>query len=154
MNRFLGVDYGHVRIGLSHADDLGIAFPLPAITTPNIHQAILQLREICHLRKINHIIVGYPINMDNSIGIKVKEVDQFIQELKVVSSLPIITIDERLTTHEAMIRSGFSKKSPQEQMRLRKNGYLDSLAATIMLQDYLDETIFGNPSFPNEIKTV
>ncbi len=146
MNRYLGVDYGNVRIGLAHADDLGIAFPLPAIIFTNRQQAILELLQVCHLRKINRLVVGSPINMDDSRGLKVNEVDQFIEKLKELSNIPVTLIDERLTTHEAIVRSGYYKKSLKEQIRLRKSGYLDSLAATIMLQDYLEETVFTNSS--------
>ncbi|AWT58989.1 MAG: Putative pre-16S rRNA nuclease [Candidatus Moanabacter tarae] len=134
---FLGIDYGERRIGLSIGDELGIAVPLPAAVEKH---EVGRLDHISHLvedRGITDIIVGYPINMDESAGYKAREVDQFIDKLRERFRIPIHRVDERLTTYQAEKDFSESGKRPT-----RRSGKVDSRAATIILQDHLD-SIFG-----------
>ena len=75
--------------------------------------------------------------MDDSIGFKAKEVDHFIYELETRFQLPVSRVDERLTTYQAVNSiKGLGKKMLRES---RSTGDVDSRAATIILQDFLDQ---------------
>lgn len=141
--KYLGIDYGEKRIGLSYADELGVAVPLdPAIEGDQAGRLSAIARAI-RLRGVEAIVIGYPYNMDGSAGKKTQEVDVFIKKLQEAFGLPIYRVDERLTTLQAQadetaILSRSKKKSLRVHRDARKKGVLDSRAATIILQDYLD----------------
>lgn len=135
--RFLGIDYGEKRIGLSWGEDLGLATPLPAAVKPSLKERLAEIGETIRERRIDEIVIGYPYNMDGSEGFKAKEVDRFIERLESRFGLPVHRVDERLTSVEAksrLLETG-SRMRPAD----RKSGRLDSLAATLILQDYLDQ---------------
>ena len=137
--RYLGIDYGERRIGLSYGDELGVATPLPALVDSRKTDRLEKLASVVVGRRITHIVLGYPYNMDGSVGFKAEEVDRFAQELTARFGLPIQRVDERLTSHEA---AKFLKKGRDDE--LRRSGKLDSMAACLILQDYLDQQLSGN----------
>jgi hypothetical protein len=76
--RFLGIDHGTRRIGLSYGDDIGVATPLPAITTEDPRKAVVRSGgSILKERRITDVVVGHPLNMDGTSGPKAKEVEEF-----------------------------------------------------------------------------
>lgn len=140
---YLGIDYGEKRIGLSFADELGIAVPLPPAIAKTLKERLQRIAQTINERKITSIIIGYPYNMDGSIGFKAKEVDHFIKELNQLFNLPIHKIDERLTSHQAQFDISSlglksKTKSIKDRQNARKTGDLDSRSATLILQDYLE----------------
>lgn len=130
----LGIDYGERRIGLSFGDDLGVALPLPALTDVSVDQRLEGMIDVIKKREITDLVVGYPYNMDGSIGFKAQEVDRFIEKLESLFKLPIHRIDERLTSEEA---SKHLKKGRDDE--LRRSGKIDSMAACLILQDFLNQ---------------
>jgi putative Holliday junction resolvase len=136
----LGIDYGAKRLGLSHGDEIGVATPLPALIEPDARKRWEKLGELIQQRRITDLVVGYPYNMDGSVGFKAKEVDGFVGQLKEKFGLPVHLVDETLTSHEA--ESTIAKKSRRD---VRSSGLIDSRAATIILQDFLDQ------KFPRQI---
>lgn len=147
---YLGIDYGEKRIGLSFGDELGLAMPLPAATDSTKEARFKQIETLIRKRRIGALVVGYPYNMDGSIGFKAKEVDAFIEELETRFALPVHRTDERLTSQHAeslmqSARGNKKKKTAKAQQASRKTGELDSRAATLILQDYLDATLGGLP---------
>ena len=134
--RCIGIDYGEKRIGVSFGDDLGVATPLPAIRDGEAEDRLRRLSELISERRATNLVIGYPYNMDGSIGFKAREVDAFVEKLTALSPLPVHRIDERLTTHEA---SQYLKKGRDDE--LRRSGKVDSMAATLILQDYLNQSI-------------
>jgi len=140
--RFLGIDYGAKRWGLSYGDELGLALPLPAAVATTAEERYTQLTGVIADRRITELVVGYPYNMDGTAGFKAREVDAFITQLEQRFKLPVHRTDERLTTYEAAARTPKrkSKKSrtPAAQKTARATGEVDSRAATIILQDFLD----------------
>jgi len=134
--RCLGIDYGTRRIGVSYGDEIGVATPLPALVQANPEQRWQALGDLVRQRRITDIVLGYPFNMDGTAGFKAKEVDAFAQQLKALFSLPVHLVDERLTSYEA--ESSIAKAKLRE---VRASGLIDSRAATIILQDYLDQQI-------------
>ena len=135
---FLGIDYGSKRIGLSTGDDeLRFALPLGAILAETFESVTREIAKIVAERKIAKIIIGYPLNMNGSIGYKAKEVESFVEKLKKQIAVPIIYSDERLSSES--VEDVQKHRSIKNRQFLRKSGIVDSRAATIILQDYFDE---------------
>lgn len=133
---YLGIDYGEKRIGLAAGDDLGVAVPIRAAVEGRAEERMAHILRVLHERRVDEIVIGYPYNMDGSVGFKAREVDAFIDQLQKQTELPIHRLDERLTSHTAEmgLRATGRKRSRQD----RKSGDLDSRAAAIILQDFLD----------------
>lgn len=132
--RCLGIDYGTKRVGLAHGDEIGVATPLPALVDADEAVRWRQLGEVIRQRRITDLVLGYPYNMDGSVGFKAKEVDAFAARLKAAFSLPVHLVDETLTSAEA--ESSIAKK---DRRAVRDSGLVDSRAACLILQDYLDQ---------------
>lgn len=132
--RCLGIDYGERRVGLSFGDEIGVATPLPALDASDRAEGFPGLGRLVAERRITDLVVGYPLNMDGSVGFKAREVDTFIDELGRHFDLVIHRVDERLTTVEARARLPKGRDDA-----LRRSGRIDSMAATIILQDFLDQ---------------
>jgi len=130
----LGIDWGEKRIGLAFVDDLGIALPLPAAVALSKKERMREIERVIQRRGVQRLVVGYPLNMDGSIGFKAKEVDLFIEELEKRFKLPVYRIDERLSSHSVEQGLKGQKKKPD-----RKSGEIDSRAAALILQDFVDE---------------
>ena len=133
MTNLLGIDYGRKRMGLAFADELGVALPLEPVDGVDFEQWNEQLAAVIEKRKVHEIIVGYPLNMDGSVGSRAREVDAFADKLRDSFSLPVEKFDERLTTYEAK-----GEINPRSNRRRKNQGELDSVAATLILRDYLE----------------
>jgi putative pre-16S rRNA nuclease len=132
--RCLGIDYGTRRIGLSYGDELGVATPLPAITDADEGKRWAALVAAVKQRRATDLVLGHPLNMDGSEGFKAKEVLAFAARLRAEFGLPVHLVDERLTSYEAEATIAKSKRRA-----VRASGIIDSRAATIILQDFLDQ---------------
>jgi putative Holliday junction resolvase len=132
--RFLGIDYGTRRIGLATGDELGIATPLPALVEPELGARRQALAALVRQRRVDELVLGYPLNMDGSAGYKAKEMEALAVELRAEFGLPVHLVDERLTSHIA--ETGMNQKQLRE---IRAKGIIDSRAAAVILQDYLDQ---------------
>jgi putative Holliday junction resolvase len=131
--RCLGIDYGEKRVGLSYGDELGVATPLPALIDPVPRVRMAELAEIIRQRRITDLVLGHPLNMDDSVGFKAKEVEAFAARLKEEFALPVHLVDERLTSYEA------EASIPKHKRRaVRASGLIDSRAACLILQDFLE----------------
>ncbi|HVS54578.1 MAG TPA: Holliday junction resolvase RuvX [Opitutaceae bacterium] len=137
--RFLGIDPGARRIGLSYGDDLGVATPLPAITDSDPAKRRAALAAVIAQRRVTEIVIGHPLNMDDTAGPKAKEAEAFAAALRNEFGLPVHLIDERLTSYEA--ESTIAKAKRRD---VRASGIIDSRAATLILQDFLNQK-FGLP---------
>jgi len=134
--RCLGIDYGTRRIGLAYGDDLGVATPLPALVAADPARGQADLGGVIRGRRVTDLVVGYPFNMDGSSGFKAKEVDAFAARLTAEFGLPVHLVDERLTSYEAE-----SSLPPARRRAARAGGAVDSAAATLILQDFLNEKL-------------
>ena len=132
--RILGIDFGEKRIGLALSDPLGItAQGLETLMRRNKAQMFKDLKIICENRQVSQIVIGLPINMDGSIGPKAKEILDLVPQLEKGLSVPVRTWDERLTSRQAgrlMIEENLSRSKQRAQS--------DRLAATLILQNYLE----------------
>lgn len=132
----LGIDYGERRIGLSYGDEIGVATPLPALTDADAEKRWAALAAVVKQRRITDIVLGWPLNMDDSEGFKAKEVEKFARRLESAFGLPVHLVDERLTSHEA--ESSIPKAKRRD---VRASGLIDSRAAAIILQDFLEQNL-------------
>jgi len=142
---YLGIDYGEKRVGLAFGDDLGLAVPLDAAVEATQEKRFEHIVRVVGERRIGKIVIGYPYNMDGSVGFKAKEVDAFVVELGKLIDLPVERVDERLTSHtvETQLRA-MNRKTD------RKTGEVDSRAAALILQDYLDQRVGHVLEYPDD----
>jgi len=141
--RCLGIDYGEKRIGLAYGDELGVATPLPAAVGGDAAARLGHVARLARERRATDLVVGYPYNMDGTAGFKAREVDAFIAELERATGLPAHRVDERLTSHAAQQGLGLSLR---RERALRGSGVVDSAAAALILQDWLDQRVAPPPA--------
>ena len=134
--RCLGIDYGEKRIGLSYGDELGVATPLPALAGTARAAPLAEIGRIVRERRITDLVVGHPLNMDDTAGFKAKEVERFVARLTSAFGLPVHLVDERLTTYEAE-----QTVAKTERRSVRRSGVIDSRAACLILQDFLNQRL-------------
>jgi len=137
--RYIGIDLGTRRIGLAFGDELGVATPLPALTQADPTERRVALLKVIRERKADEIVIGHPLNMDDTEGPKAKEAEAFAAQLSKEVGKPVHLVDERLTSYEA--ESSIAKSKRRD---VRASGIIDSRAATLILQDYLNQ-IFPAP---------
>jgi putative holliday junction resolvase len=135
--RVLGIDYGSERVGLSLSDPLGIiAQPIAALK--NDPSFVSRLQQVCVQEHVKLIVVGMPLNLKGQMAQKAEEVQKFIELIKSQLGLEVVPWDERFTTaiaQKTMLSMGTKKKERQ-----KKDGRIDSMAAAIILQGFLDST--------------
>ena len=135
MGRAMALDYGLKRIGIPMTDIMQImASPFDTIDSVSLKKNAGKIIEIAKNNDVSTIVVGLPINMDGTEGEMAETVRKFIEEIKLISDIEIVTIDERLTTAQAermLIDEG-------DISREKRKGLKDKLAASFILQTYLD----------------
>lgn len=142
--RCLGIDYGEKRVGLSYGDELGVAMPLPALTDVSPQKRLGKLAALIHQRGITDLVLGHPLNMDDTAGRKAKEAETLAARLRTAFGLPVHLVDERLTSYEA------EQSIPKHKQRAaRASGLIDSRAACLILQDFLNQR-FPPPAAPSD----
>lgn len=134
MERILGLDVGDKTIGVAVSDPLGItAQGITTIRRSSLDNDISQIKDIIEEYNVSKIIVGLPKNMNNSLGTQGQKVMKFAGKLKRRIHLDIEYEDERLTTvmAEKVLIQG-------DLTRSRRKKVIDKVAATYILQSYLD----------------
>jgi len=138
MNPILALDLGRARIGVAISDELQfLAHPLETI--PADSQATPRLAQIIREKKVDHVVVGIPRQMNGQIGAAATEALRFVEKLRAILPCPVATWDERLTTvaaHRALRDAG--KKTRDTR------AYVDQVAAQMILQGYLDRRQASN----------
>ena len=128
----LALDFGRARIGAAISDELQLlAHPLETI--PANEQTPARVAEIVREKKVDHVVAGIPRQMNGQIGAAATEVLQFVEKLRAILPCPVVTWDERLTTvaaHRALRDAGKNTRQTR--------GYVDQVAAQMILQSYLD----------------
>lgn len=132
--RTLGVDYGAVRIGLAMSDPTGfLAQGLSVLRRKSDPQVVADILEVIGEYGVEEVVVGLPRHMNGSIGEKAQLCQAFAEQIAQASGLPVAMYDERLTTVAAqrmLIEADVRRK--------RRKEVIDAVAATLMLQGYLD----------------
>jgi putative holliday junction resolvase len=133
----LGLDVGEKRIGLAKSDALGMfAHGLGYIECDSSNEHFEAISKQVVESAAEKIIVGLPIALDGSEGIAATKIRSFIVQLLEKVSVPVETWDERLSSKEAM---RYMQDSSLSGSKKRKR--VDSLAAQIILQNYLDSCL-------------
>ncbi len=133
--RFLGIDYGSVRIGLSLSDPLKI-IAQGFKTIQNDERCFDNILAIINEQNVGKIIVGKPLNLKGEIGAKAEEVLEFVKKLQEKTSVEIIQIDERFTS--VMAQRSIMSMGMKKKQRRNNKGKIDEIASAILLQGYLD----------------
>ena len=137
MGRKLGIDYGLTRTGIAITDLLGItAQGLETINNNGSDKVILRrLAEIVEEYEVDTFVIGNPINMNGTESERSKQTDEFIHKLKSrFNTIPVIKIDERLTTVEAHKTMKYLNINNH-----KKPGNVDTIAAVYILEGYINK---------------
>lgn len=133
--RYLGLDLGTRTLGLSMSDPLGMIASSYRILRHNeeYDKLIDELESIIKENNVSELVLGFPKNMNNSVGERGEIALAFKEKLETRFHIPVHMQDERLSTVEAenlLIANDTSRK--------KRKKVIDSVAATIILQSYLD----------------
>ncbi|AFK86982.1 MULTISPECIES: Holliday junction resolvase RuvX [Thermoanaerobacterium] len=133
--RTIGLDVGDKTIGIAVSDPSGlIAQGIKTIRRESLDNDIVEIKKIIDAFKVEEIVIGFPKNMNGTIGTQGQKVIDFVEHLKKEIDLPIMLWDERLTTVEVnrmLVESADMRRDKRKKV-------IDKLAATIILQGYLD----------------
>ena len=135
--RTLGLDYGTKTVGVAISDEAQIiAQPLVTIERKHankLRQTYAKIEAIIDEQSVDRIVLGFPKNMNNTEGERAEATRAFMDDLERRTGLPVILMDERLTTVEAdriLEETGVAKSGRKE--------HIDKMAAAIILQSFLD----------------
>ena len=137
IGRVLAVDYGQKRTGLAVCDPLGIiASPLTALVTEDLEETVQGIVRHVQERDVRIVLVGMPFLPDGREGAQVQIVRLFLGALRAAlpANVGLLERDERHTTHEAnslLREGGFNRRRAKE--------HVDSVAAVVILREYLQE---------------
>ena len=133
MGRLLAIDFGKKRIGIAVTDPLQMI--ATGLTTVLAHEFWPYLDKYLQAEKVERVVVGLPVQMNNQPSEAQQFVRQFMSTfVKRYPAIPLDTIDERFTSQMAMqtmIDGGLKKKDRQNK------ALVDTISATIILQDYM-----------------
>ena len=151
MTRFLALDVGEVRIGVALSDATGfLASPYTTLhASRDEGQTFVALQRMIDETEAEILVVGLPVSLDGEIHMQGQRIQSFAERLRTSLTIPLVFWDERYSTVEAqrlLTRSGgdevdrHPKRSGRRgQAKRRHKGHeIDALAATVILQDYLD----------------
>ena len=137
--RTLAVDLGARRVGLALSDEGGkFAMPYEVLNVRSPQQAIDGVLRVIRREDIRRVVVGLPLNMDGTMGEAVRSTVAWASKLNEVAHLPLVFVDERLSSFDAEQRLVERKRGGEKITRGRKKQQLDALAAAGFLQEYLD----------------
>ena len=134
MQRILAVDVGDKRTGFAVSDALGMmANGIGTVVEPNKEKLIMIIWDYAKQYEVKTVVIGYPINMNGSIGPRAEKIDWLAGRFKEISGIDVTLVDERCTT---MIAHSILNTT-NTRGKKRKN-VVDTLSAEIILQSYLD----------------
>lgn len=136
--RIMGLDYGSVTVGVAISDPLLLtAQGIEVIRRKQenkLRRTLARIDELIKEYEVTKIVLGYPKNMNNTIGERARKTEEFAEMLRKRTNLEVILWDERLTTVSAgnvLSEGGLNYKE--------KDAVIDKIAAVIILQGYLDK---------------
>ena len=143
--RIMGLDLGSRTVGVAVSDPLGITAQGVEIirreSEDKLRRTLARIEELAKQYEVDTFVLGYPKHMDNTIGERAQKSEAFKEKLERRTGLPVILWDERLTTvaaDNAMDEAGLSREKKKE--------YVDMIAASLILQGYLDSLAFARNS--------
>lgn len=135
--RIMGLDYGTKTVGVAVSDGLGItAQPVETITRKSaskLRQTLARIEELIEDYQIERIVLGYPKNMNNTVGERAEACEAFCADLERRTGLEVVLWDERLTTRESerVLQAGGMRREDRKTV-------IDQMAAVLILQSYMD----------------
>ena len=137
MIRIMGLDFGSKTVGVAVSDPLGITaqgIEIVRRTSENkLRKTLARIEELVAEYEVTEIVLGFPKNMNNTIGERAEKSLAFKEMLERRMGLPVVMWDERLTTvaaNRTLIEGGVRRENRKD--------YVDMLAAVYILQGYLD----------------
>jgi putative Holliday junction resolvase len=134
--RTLAIDLGDKRVGLALSDEGG-AFATP-FDVIDASTALDQVLSLIATEAVKQVVIGLPLNMDGSMGPQARSTVEWARRLAAASSIPVVFVDERLTSFDAEQQLIARKRGGEKLTRQMKKDRLDALAAATFLQSYLD----------------
>ena len=135
--RIMGLDYGSKTIGVAVSDPLGLTAQGVEIIRREeenkLRKSLRRVEELVKEYEVEEIVLGFPKNMNNTIGERAEKSLQLKETLERRLGLPVVMWDERLTTVEAnrtLMETGVRREN--------RGKYVDMIAAVFILQGYLD----------------
>ncbi len=135
--RIMGLDFGSKTVGVAVSDELLLtAQGLEIIRRKEENkqrQTLARIEELIVEYGVTEIVLGYPKNMNDTLGDRVQKTEEFKEKLERRTGLPVVLWDERLTTVAAdklMMEAGIRRENRKD--------YVDQIAASFILQGYLD----------------
>lgn len=137
MGRIMGIDYGRKRTGVAVTDRLQIiAGNLATVPT---HTLLQFIKDYMQREPVERIVIGQPSQLNGQPSESMKYITPFVNLLrKELPDVPVVMYDERFTSaiaHQAMIDGGMKKSDRRDKARV------DAIAATIILNDYLQSRL-------------
>ncbi len=139
--RLLALDIGERRVGVAVSDPTGwLARPLTIIHCRSKRQDLAAIARLVQEQGVTAVVVGYPLNMDDSVGPQARRVARYAAALERVLPVPVMLWDERLSSEEAAyrLRAPLGAGRAAAGGRRKRRKHLDDAAAAVILQDYLD----------------
>ncbi|HSZ58020.1 MAG TPA: Holliday junction resolvase RuvX [Tepidisphaeraceae bacterium] len=137
--RTLAVDLGSRRVGLAVSDEGGkFATPYDVLTVGSSDDALAPIAELIAREGVDRVIVGLPLNMDDTAGPAATAAMQWGQKLQDRCGISVTFVDERLSSFEAEHRLSERKRAGEKITRGQKKRMLDAHAAATILQEFLD----------------
>ena len=141
--RVIGLDYGSKTVGVAISDPLGLtAQPIEIVRRKEenkLRKTLARIEELIKEYQVGTIVLGFPKNMNNTVGDRAERSLAFKEMLERRTGLPVVMWDERLTTVEA------NRTMIESKIRREDRGkYVDALAAVFILQGYLDNLYLKN----------
>jgi putative Holliday junction resolvase len=142
--RTLAIDPGTRRVGLALSDAGGkLSTPYDVLTIVNSAQAVDQILKVIEKEGVERLVVGLPLNMDGTESGGSESAVKFGRELAEKSGKPVVFVDERLSSFEAEQSLADRKRGGEKMTRKGKKERLDAVAASLILQAFLDGKIQG-----------
>lgn len=137
--RTLAIDLGTRRVGLAISDDAGQrAWPLEVLTINSPSQALAHVARLVQQEGVRRIVIGLPLNMDDSAGPAARQAIAWGGELAAACGLKPVFVDERLSSFAAEQQLAARRQAGEKLSRARKKRQLDAVAAAGFLQEFLD----------------
>ena len=137
--RTLAIDLGTRRVGLALSDEGGqYATPLDVLVIGSPTQARDEVLSVIRKEDVQRIVVGVPLNMDDTIGPAARTAIKWAHELAHAAEKPLVLIDERLSSFAADQSLTERKRGGEKMTRKGRKQRLDAIAAAGFLQDFLD----------------
>lgn len=149
--RIMGLDFGSVTVGVAISD--GLLITAQGIETirrkqdNKLRQTLARIEELVKEYEVGRIVVGYPKNMNNTIGDRAQKSEEFAKMLEQRTGLEVVLWDERLTTVEAhnVLIQGDVRREDRSKV-------VDKVAAVIILQGYLNMLSYKSKNLDNQME--